>query len=280
MESDYQVSRLLWLRAGFLKNVGPAQHARDRPGQVVLDRRLGARRRRRRAGARRQRLLGRVSRRPLLSQLQGRGDLRGHARGAHADAGRLRARLPAGSGRRAASCRPCRRQLPPTYAWTPTSRSSSSASSSRRPSPAPRRWGRATATRPTRPRCRRCGASSTRVPIDGTIVIGEGERDEAPMLFIGEKVGLANVATGPARARRATGRYRRRSARRHQPLRHRRARCDRRARGVGERRAPPRARPLHGEADRPVTVSRRGRSRCAGRRQPAGDRHGAEPRRR
>jgi fructose-1,6-bisphosphatase class II len=27
------------------------------------------------------------------------------------------------------------------------------------------------------------------VPIDGTIVIGEGERDEAPMLYIGEKVG-------------------------------------------------------------------------------------------
>ena len=34
------------------------------------------------------------------------------------------------------------------------------------------------------------------VPIDGTIVIGEGERDEAPMLFIGEKVGLANVVNG------------------------------------------------------------------------------------
>jgi fructose-1,6-bisphosphatase II len=30
------------------------------------------------------------------------------------------------------------------------------------------------------------------VPIDGTIVIGEGERDEAPMLYIGEKVGRAN----------------------------------------------------------------------------------------
>jgi fructose-1,6-bisphosphatase II len=28
------------------------------------------------------------------------------------------------------------------------------------------------------------------VPIDGTIVIGEGERDEAPMLYIGERVGL------------------------------------------------------------------------------------------
>jgi fructose-1,6-bisphosphatase class II len=30
------------------------------------------------------------------------------------------------------------------------------------------------------------------LPIDGTIVIGEGERDEAPMLYIGEKVGLAH----------------------------------------------------------------------------------------
>ena len=33
-----------------------------------------------------------------------------------------------------------------------------------------------------------------RLPIDGTIVIGEGERDEAPMLFIGERVG---TSTGP-----------------------------------------------------------------------------------
>src|ERR1700755_2852377 len=32
------------------------------------------------------------------------------------------------------------------------------------------------------------------VPIDGTIVIGEGERDEAPMLYIGEKVGMATHA--------------------------------------------------------------------------------------
>ena len=30
------------------------------------------------------------------------------------------------------------------------------------------------------------------VPMDGTVVIGEGERDEAPMLFIGEKVGSGN----------------------------------------------------------------------------------------
>src|SRR5882672_2272039 len=28
-----------------------------------------------------------------------------------------------------------------------------------------------------------------KMPIDGTVVIGEGERDKAPMLYIGEKVG-------------------------------------------------------------------------------------------
>src|SRR5690348_4840870 len=33
-----------------------------------------------------------------------------------------------------------------------------------------------------------------KLPIDGTVVIGEGEMDEAPMLFIGEKVGSG---TGP-----------------------------------------------------------------------------------
>ena len=32
--------------------------------------------------------------------------------------------------------------------------------------------------------------------MDGTVVIGEGERDEAPMLFIGEKVGSA-IGKGP-----------------------------------------------------------------------------------
>src|SRR6516164_9235100 len=40
------------------------------------------------------------------------------------------------------------------------------------------------------------------VPIDGTIVIGEGERDEAPMLFIGEKVGLVNAEANGLRAAR------------------------------------------------------------------------------
>lgn len=32
------------------------------------------------------------------------------------------------------------------------------------------------------------------IPMDGTIVIGEGERDQAPMLYIGEKVGAVNSA--------------------------------------------------------------------------------------
>ena len=31
-----------------------------------------------------------------------------------------------------------------------------------------------------------------KLPMDGTVVIGEGERDEAPMLYIGEKVGSAS----------------------------------------------------------------------------------------
>src|SRR6202790_4333869 len=41
-----------------------------------------------------------------------------------------------------------------------------------------------------------------KLPIQGTVVIGEGERDEAPMLFIGEKVGMntgpqVNIAVDP-----------------------------------------------------------------------------------
>jgi fructose-1,6-bisphosphatase II len=36
------------------------------------------------------------------------------------------------------------------------------------------------------------------LPIDATIVIGEGERDKAPMLFIGERVGTPSAAEGEA----------------------------------------------------------------------------------
>ncbi|MCY7338741.1 MAG: class II fructose-bisphosphatase [Sphingomonas bacterium] len=40
-------------------------------------------------------------------------------------------------------------------------------------------------------------AALNELPMDGTVVIGEGERDEAPMLFIGEKVGSAQ-GSGPS----------------------------------------------------------------------------------
>ena len=39
-------------------------------------------------------------------------------------------------------------------------------------------------------------AALNELPMDGTVVIGEGERDKAPMLYIGEKVGSAQ-GTGP-----------------------------------------------------------------------------------
>ncbi len=54
--------------------------------------------------------------------------------------------------------------------------------------------------------------------ISGRIVIGEGERDEAPMLYIGEELGRGGVRD----------RYRRRSGRRHEPGRQRPAQFDRR----------------------------------------------------
>ena len=80
------------------------------------------------------------------------------------------------------------------------------------------------------------------VDIDGTIVIGEGERDEAPMLYIGEKVGngtgpAVDIAVDPLEGTNlcATGAAGR----------------DRRARGGRAGRAAPRAGHLHGQARGP-----------------------------
>ena len=67
-------------------------------------------------------------------------------------------------------------------------------------------------------------AAFNALPIDGTVVIGEGERDEAPMLFIGEKVGQGGVAGG----------YRARSAGRHHAHRQGDGQC---AGGDGDGRA-------------------------------------------
>ena len=77
------------------------------------------------------------------------------------------------------------------------------------------------------------------VDIDGTIVIGEGERDEAPMLYIGEKVGTRTRARGGHRGRPPRG---------HEPLRDRHPGRDRGAGRGRAGRAPPRARHLHGQA--------------------------------
>ena len=103
-------------------------------------------------------------------------------------------------------------------------------------------------------------ATMDTVGMDGTIVIGEGERDDAPMLFIGEKVGAAEHDTLRAYP---IGRYRRRSARRHESLRHRAAGFHHRAGRERARRIAQRAGPLHGKNYRGAVVQRRGRSRRA-----------------
>ena len=42
---------------------------------------------------------------------------------------------------------------------------------------------------PTAPPSTRCASSCRRCPMDGIVVIGEGEKDEAPMLYNGEQIG-------------------------------------------------------------------------------------------
>src|SRR5260221_322316 len=65
------------------------------------------------ADPRRKRIFGRVSRRPLLPQLQGRGHLRGHPRDPQDHAGRLRPRFPPGqaAARRAAGLQEIARSI-------------------------------------------------------------------------------------------------------------------------------------------------------------------------
>ena len=119
-------------------------------------------------------------------------------------------------------------------AWIPISRSNSFASSSRRPSPARTRWARATATSSDQVAVEAMREVMDTVPIDGTIVIGEGERDEAPMLYIGEKVGLGSArldeppAVQFARSTSPSIRWKARTSAR--PARRTRSPCSRRPR--------------------------------------------------
>ena len=107
----------------------------------------------------------------------------------------------------------------------------------------------------------------------GRIVIGEGERDEAPMLYIGEEVGRRRLRDPDAVA----GGHRRRPARRHEPRRPRPGRRDHRARRVGGRRPDPRPRHLHGEAVRRAGRGRQGRHPRVPHREPRSHRRGARP---
>ena len=81
------------------------------------------------------------------------------------------------------------------------------------------------------------------VPIDGTIVIGEGERDEAPMLYIGEKVGMVDAKDVAGRRRCASPRSTSRSIRSRaptcaRPARRTRSPCSRRPSSGGLLHAP------------------------------------------
>ena len=98
------------------------------------------------------------------------------------------------------------------------------------------------------------------VPMKGTIVIGEGERDEAPMLYIGEKVG----AEFPDGTHVPEDRHRGRSARRHEPVRHRRSRSDHGSCRKRTRRTAARSRLLHGKNRRRPLVQGLRRYRRSG----------------
>jgi hypothetical protein len=117
------------------------------------------------------------------------------------------------------------------------------------------------------------------VPIDGTIVIGEGERDG--VLFIGEKIGLANVVNGRGGlgAPRSTSRLTLATRTSVRPVRRVRLPCSRRRRRAGCSRAGPlhglivRARPGQGGSRRAGHDLMRLPSRSARRRRPR--HHGA-----
>ena len=104
--------------------------------------------------------------------------------------------------------------------------------------------------------------------IEGVVVIGEGERDEAPMLYIGEKVGngtgpRVDIALDPLE-----GTTHHRQGRAERARRHRHGRAGR---------LPQCSRRLHGQdRRRRRSAGRRGRHRRASRRKPEEPRQGQE----
>ena len=57
-----------------------------------------------------------------------------------------------------------------------------------------RTMGQEIASIPIMSPSKQCAKRMDTVPMRGRIVIGEGERDEAPMLYIGEEVGAASAS--------------------------------------------------------------------------------------
>jgi fructose-1,6-bisphosphatase/sedoheptulose 1,7-bisphosphatase-like protein len=99
-----------------------------------------------------------------------------------------------------------------------------------------------------------------KLPMRGRIVIGEGERDEAPMLYIGEEVGRG-WTEAPRSSPRSTSpsiRSKARTSARPAPQRHRRARR------LRARRPAERARHLHGQDRRRPLAAAARRHRRAG----------------
>ena len=129
--------------------------------------------------------------------------------------------------------------------WTAIWRSRRCASPKRRRSSASRLMGRGDEKAADQAAVDAMRQALNGLAIDGTVVIGEGERDEAPMLYIGEKVGTGQ---GPQ------DRHRARSARRHDD--HRQGRRQR-ARG-----ASPWPRPA-ASSTRPTSTWTRSRSAAA-----------------
>src|SRR5262249_4666519 len=137
-----------------------------------------------RAGARRQRLFRRISRGALLSQLQGGGHLRGHPRDSQGDAGRLPARLPHRQAHavRAACLQGLTMNSDLSLDFLRVVEQAAIACA--------HTMGQGDRHKSDQVAVEAMREALDTVLIDGTIVIGEGERDEAPMLYIGEKVGM------------------------------------------------------------------------------------------
>ena len=280
MESDYQAARLLWLRAGWLKNVGRRSTRETGLAKwfatVASERAAGDAVQVHGAnGYSDEYPVGRFYR-----NCKGAVIYEGHARDPQADAGRLPARLPRGPADAGASCRAFDGGDAATPRLTDGHRPLARVPPRRR---ARRHRLRAhdgagrPAARPITWRSRRCAATWTRCRSTARSSSARGSATRRRCSTSASASGRRTCAWA------STGSYPQVDIavdplEGHESLRARHAGRDLRAGGVRAGRAAARARPLHGEADRRAEVEERGRPRRAGRRQPEGDRALPRPR--